>query len=71
MELVKFASKDRNEKQFVNTLRKNVHDYFKENQLSTKANFAMVLKTIVMISLYIVPYIFILTIGMSSIVAAG
>ena len=64
MELVKFSSKDKNERLFVNTLRKNVHDYFKENQLSPKANFAMVVKTIVMISLYIVPYILILSIGM-------
>lgn len=71
MELVKFSSKDKNEKQFVNTLRKNVHDYFKENQLSPKANFAMVVKTIVMIGLYIVPYILILTIGMPSLLAAG
>ncbi len=71
MELVKFSSKDKNERLFVNTLRKNVHDYFKENQLSPKANFAMVVKTIVMISLYIVPYILILSIGMPSLLAAG
>jgi linoleoyl-CoA desaturase len=71
MNTVKFTSTNKFEKQFAVTLRKNVNDYFKENHLSTKANFTMVLKTIVLVSLYIVPYVIILTAPMSPIIALG
>ena len=60
MNTVRFTSDNKDEKQFVATLRKNVNDYFKENNISQKANAAMVFKTIALISLYIVPYILIL-----------
>jgi linoleoyl-CoA desaturase len=69
MHTIKFTSTNRSDKQFVSALRKNVNDYFKENNISTKANFAMVLKTIVLISMYVVPYILILTIPMSTLIA--
>ncbi len=71
MNTVKFTSTNKFEKQFAVALRKNVNDYFKENHLSTKANISMVLKTIILVSLYIVPYIIILTIPMSSLIALG
>lgn len=71
MNTVKFIGQNKSDKQFVVTLRKNVNDYFKENHISTKANFAMLIKTIIMVSLYIVPYIIILTIPMHLIVALG
>ncbi|MDX2174161.1 MAG: acyl-CoA desaturase [Bacteroidota bacterium] len=71
MNIVKFSNNNKLDKQFVSTLRKNVNDYFKENGISTKANFAMVFKTIVLISLYIVPYILILMVPMSGLVALG
>ncbi|WP_317900053.1 fatty acid desaturase family protein [Aurantibacillus circumpalustris] len=66
MNPVRFTSKDANEKLFVNTLKKNVNDYFKTNHLSTKANSAMVIKSIILISLYLVPFVLILTIPMNS-----
>ncbi len=69
MHTIKFTSTNKSDKQFVNALRKNVNDYFKENNISTKANFAMVLKTIVLISMYIVPYVLILTIPTSTLIA--
>lgn len=71
MHTVRFIASDKTEKQFVATLRKNVNDYFKDNHISTKANAAMVLKTITVISIYIIPYILLLTIPMSSFVALG
>jgi linoleoyl-CoA desaturase len=71
MNIVKFSNNNKLDKQFVSTLRKNVNDYFKENGISTKANFEMVFKTIVLISLYIVPYILILSIPMSGLIALG
>ena len=36
MNTVRFTSANKDEKQFVATLRKNVNDYFKENNISQK-----------------------------------
>lgn len=47
---------------FQKELRKRVNKYFKENNISKYANANMVLKTIFMISLYMVPFILILTV---------
>ena len=47
-------------------LRKRVNSYFKENNISKNNNFNMIFKTIFMLSLYIVPYILILTSNFSS-----
>jgi linoleoyl-CoA desaturase len=41
-------------------LRKNVNNYFKEKNISTKGNWRMVLKSIAMLSLYLAPFIAIL-----------
>ncbi|MGB0886818.1 MAG: fatty acid desaturase family protein [Vicingaceae bacterium] len=51
---IKFNTKDRPE--FVKELRKRVNGYFKENNKSKYANTNMVLKTIFMLSLYLIPY---------------
>jgi len=51
---VKFTNKDKS--RFFNTLRANVDDYFKDNQLSRHANGEMVIKTIILLSAYIIPY---------------
>jgi len=46
---------------FYKTVKKRVSQYFKENNISHYANTNMVLKTIFMISLYMVPFILTLT----------
>ena len=46
---------------FYKTLQSRVRDYFKEQDISRFANANMVLKTIFMISLYVVPFILIIT----------
>jgi len=46
---------------FVKTLRKRVNGYFKENDISKKANTGMVIKSITVILIYFVPYILMLT----------
>jgi linoleoyl-CoA desaturase len=46
---------------FYQTLRTRVNDYFETKGISRYANAAMVFKTIVMIGLYIVPYLLIVT----------
>jgi linoleoyl-CoA desaturase len=48
-------------KEFVATLHKRVNDYFKINNISRHANTEMVVKTIIMFTLYIVPYFLIVT----------
>ena len=61
---IKFIANDK-QKQFAATVRKKVNDYFKENGISTKGNASMVLKAIVMLSFYIVPFIILLTVPIS------
>ncbi len=58
---IKFTNK--NKTQFYNILKERVDNYFIENNISQHANASMVLKTIVMLSLYFVPYILIMTQG--------
>lgn len=60
---IKFINKDKT--QFYSVLKERVDNYFIENKISQHANFTMVVKTIVMLSLYFVPYILIMTQGYS------
>jgi linoleoyl-CoA desaturase len=46
---------------FAATLNKRVNDYFKQNQLTKHANAEMIIKSVVMFSLYLVPYLLIVT----------
>ncbi len=62
MKTIRFINKDGT--QFVSTLRKNVNDYFKTKGISTKGNWNMAIKSIVMLSLYLIPYILILSVSM-------
>lgn len=58
---VRFSN--RNQADFTKTLRKRVDSYFKERNLSRQANTSMKLKTVVLLSFYIVPFalLFVLT----------
>lgn len=53
---------DSKQQQFATTVRKNVNDYFKNNNLSIKGNWKMIIKTIIMLAAYITPFILLLTI---------
>ncbi len=66
MKPIRFTGKNTREKEFVQALKKNVNDYFKANNLSVKANTAMVLKTAVMLLLYLLPFALLLTIPMNA-----
>jgi len=50
---LKFAT---NHREFFITLNKRVNDYFKTNNVDRHANGAMVFKTVIMFSLYFIPY---------------
>jgi linoleoyl-CoA desaturase len=62
MKNIHFVADDKTQKEFVSALKKNVKNYFADNGISTKANTKMILKTISLISLYIVPFILLLTV---------
>lgn len=64
MKLIRFTS-DKQQRQFSIRLRRNVNEFFEVNAISMKANGAMVLKTIVMISIYVIPFILLLTVSMN------
>ena len=56
---VKFNTTDQRE--FVKTLRKNVNNYFKENNISPRANTPMVIKSVIMFIWYFLPLTLMLT----------
>jgi linoleoyl-CoA desaturase len=64
-ENIKFISNDQ-QRQFAYNVRKNVNAYFTENKISPKGNTTLVVKTIIMLSLYIVPFVILLLIPMST-----
>lgn len=66
MKTVKFKSDDINQKQFSIAVRKNVADYFKEKGLSTKGDYTMVIKAIILLLVYIIPFVILLTVPLSN-----
>ncbi|HSY77675.1 MAG TPA: acyl-CoA desaturase [Bacteroidia bacterium] len=65
MQAIKFVEEVKGEHQFATVLRKRVNNYFKENNISTKGNFTLAMQTIVTLSLYLIPFILILTVHMN------
>lgn len=60
---IRFSRKD--PAQFFKTLNQRVNGYFKENQVKKTGNWKLYLKTIIMFSIFLVPYFLILTIDMN------
>lgn len=69
MKPVRFASNDKQQREFVAALRKNVHAWFSEHHIDTKGNAAMYVKTVVLLLLYCVPFILILTVPVTALAA--
>jgi linoleoyl-CoA desaturase len=59
LNLVKFAH--HNGEGFYDTLKKNIDQFFKENNISQKGNSALRWKTVAMLALFFVPNILIIT----------
>jgi linoleoyl-CoA desaturase len=57
------------QQQFGAAVRKNVNDYFRENRKSPKGNTALALQTVAMLSIYIVPFVLVLTVPLNTWVA--
>ncbi|MCD6066956.1 MAG: Linoleoyl-CoA desaturase [Bacteroidetes bacterium] len=53
---IRFIEKDKNRAQFFAILRQRVDNHFKENKISKHGNRKMVVKTIVMLGAYIIPF---------------
>lgn len=60
---MKFISKDK--VQFAAAVRKNVNAYFKEKDISIKGNWQTVFKSVVMLTMYIAPFITLLIVPMN------
>jgi linoleoyl-CoA desaturase len=60
MQNIRFIDSNKNTMQFFAILRKRVDGYFKEKELSRHYNLQMVIKTIILLSTYIVPFVCIL-----------
>ena len=58
---ITFSRKD--SAKFFKTLNSRVNNYFKENKIKRSGNWKLWLKTIVMFSIFLVPYFLILTIN--------
>ena len=65
MEKIRFSSKNSLENEFATVLKKKVQEYFTSNNISMNANAAMVIKTIIMVSIYVVPFVLLLCIDMN------
>ncbi|GCC50398.1 acyl-CoA desaturase [Chryseotalea sanaruensis] len=65
MKTVKFITTNEQERKFASAVRRNVNDYFTENALSKKGNTFLVVQSIVLLAIYILPFVIILTIPIS------
>lgn len=57
---IRFVDRDKDKALFFATLRKRVDGYFRENKISKHYNSTMVIKTVILLSAYILPFIAIL-----------
>lgn len=64
--IIKFPNQEKPE--FINELRKTVNDYFEQNNISKYGNYSIVLKSVLMMLMYIVPFVLMLTGVVSSVV---
>ena len=69
MKVVRFISDNPAQKQFGLAVRKNVNAYFKERGISTKGNATLFTKAAILLSIYIIPFVVILTVPMGALPA--
>jgi linoleoyl-CoA desaturase len=66
---IRFSRVDK--KQFFQTLRRRVNDYFEQNQVSKTGNWKLYLKTFLMYALYLAPFVVIMTVPMPTYAILG
>ncbi len=57
---IRFVDKNKDKALFFATLRKRVDGYFRDNKISKHYNSTMVIKTVILLSAYILPFVYIL-----------
>jgi linoleoyl-CoA desaturase len=65
MQSVKFVNHDQNRNHFYQTLLQRVNQYFKENNISRYNNKQMIIKSVVLLGFYIVPFLLLLILAPS------
>ncbi|MEC7453948.1 MAG: fatty acid desaturase, partial [Bacteroidota bacterium] len=66
---IRFSRKDK--QQFFSTLNKRVNAYFKDNNLRKTGNWKLHLKTVILITLFVTPYVLLLSLDLSEWVKLG
>ncbi|MEC7454229.1 MAG: fatty acid desaturase, partial [Bacteroidota bacterium] len=66
---IRFSRKDK--QQFFSTLNKRVNAYFKDNNLRKTGNWELHLKTAIFITLFVTPYVLLLSLGFSQLIKLG
>jgi linoleoyl-CoA desaturase len=69
MKVIRFQGTEMEKKLFWKTLKANVNAYFVTNNISSKGNTNMVIKSIAMYAMYLVPFILILVYPTTTIIA--
>lgn len=64
MQSIKFVPRDKQQKEFASVLAKRVRQYFKKNNYSKFGGTKILIKAAIMLSLYITPFVLVLTIDM-------
>ncbi|MDH5382278.1 MAG: acyl-CoA desaturase [Cyclobacteriaceae bacterium] len=54
--MIRYKFANETDQEFASTLKKRVNDYFKDNNLSKNANKQMIIKTVIAMSVYLVPF---------------
>lgn len=65
MNSIKFIPRDKNQNDFAKELTKRIRSYFKETKQTTFGGYRMVLKALLVIGIYLAPFILVLTVNMS------
>lgn len=71
MSTVSYRAPDAQQKDFARAVRQNVNAFFKEQALSTKGDGRFVVKAVLMLALYLVPFVLVMTMPMSAWWALG
>jgi linoleoyl-CoA desaturase len=68
---IRFIDSNKDQSLFASTLRKRVDSYFRDNKISRNNNTAMIVKSVVFLSAYIIPFIVILFFNPSNLISIG
>lgn len=71
MEKIRFKTNDPNSREFAREVRGRVRSWFKENRISTFGNSRMYIKTVIMLSFYVLSFVALLTFSMPPLATIG